>query len=167
MSLLTYPIQQRPTQQPAATDVRSWGGTLADVVAAGNALTVSRETHAGRLIALDGAPSVITLPDAAPGDGFEINLIVTAAAAHTVTVGDTTNERLVGTAQINDTGDSSAATMDAYATAGNSNKITCSVVGGLGTVGDTIQLKNYAADRWSVRCIGQAATDPATPFSNV
>lgn len=164
--LATLPIQAAPTSSLAQTDARSWGATLATVLDAGAALVVSRETHAGRIIALNGAPSLITLP-AAIGDGFEVLLMVTAAAAHVISTADGVNDRLVGSALINDTGDSAAATMDGFPTASNSNTLTCSVAGGLGTIGDTIRLTNYAVDRWSVRAFGQASTDPATPFSNV
>src|SRR3990167_9648674 len=91
--LATLPIKAAPTSSLAQTDARSWGATLATVRDAGAALVVSRETHAGRIIALNGAPSLITLP-AAIGDGFEVLLMVTAAAAHVISTADRKSTRL-------------------------------------------------------------------------
>lgn len=166
MSTVAFPLGQRPSSIIDAGDARSWGGQLPNVVNAGTSLTVSRETHWGRIIALNGSPSAITLPEAI-GDGFTIDLLVTAAQAHTVVTADGTNDRFVGLAMINDAGDSSAATVDAYPTASNTNKITASVAGGFGTIGDRCRLVNYAADKWSVQIFSQSSTDPVTPFSNV
>lgn len=144
-------------------------GSTNDAVisATASTLAVTAALHAGRTVVLNRSGGVaVTLP-AATGSGNRYRFIVgTASNANTINV--TGNDTFGGTAIINDTGDSSAATVDAFrATSGTTNKISPTTAGGGGLVGDIIEVEDIATDVWFTRCTFQSATDPVTPFSAV
>lgn len=164
---VAFPPVPAHTSLPAQTDARSWGGQAAQGVAAGAALTLTRQLHAGRTVLQDtAAGSAITLP-AALGSGDRYRVAVSVAGnAHTVATSPTTDV-LAGGIMINDTGDSAAATADGFPTAATSNKISQTTAGGGGKVGDYMEFVDILAGTWLVSGFFQGATDPTTPFSHV
>lgn len=160
-----FPPTPRPTTDLGVTDLRYNGIAAAVMVECGAALTLDRVLHAGRTIALNHATAAITLC-AALGTGARFRFVVTLAGAPTLACTPTT-DFFFGVVFINDAGDTSAATADAYPTASNSNKFTGAVAGGFGRVGDVIEIQDFAAGKWEIKGFSGSATDPVTPFSNV
>jgi hypothetical protein len=112
------------------------------------------------------AGTAVTLPHAT-GSGKRYRFVVgTASNANTIATAPTTDV-FAGQILINNTGDTSAATVDSYPTAANSNKISPTTVGGGGAVGDWIEVEDIAAGVWQVHGAFQLALDPVTPFSHV
>lgn len=147
------------------------GGTpvaLAGVgtVAAGSALTLTKETHSGKTILLDTLTgSVVTLP-AANGSGARFAFFVSVLA--------TSNSHIVKVANASDimagiiaTLDSDLATVNMFGfrTGATSDTITLDRTNtGSVTVGEWLELEDIAANLWAVR--GQlSGAAPATPFS--
>lgn len=136
-------------------------------VAAGAALTLTAETHAGRIVNLDtAAGSTVTLP-AASGSGnvyrFRVSVLATSNS-HIVKVANA-SDVFEGYAVISDTDTGSAASMF-MAVAGTSDTITLnrSTTGSV-TIGEYIEIEDVAANRFNVRAVLSGTGVVATPFS--
>lgn len=107
----------------------------------------------------------VTLP-AASGTGNRYKFIV-KTASNAYKIASTTGAGFfVGAILINDVGDSSAATVDAYAGNGTTHDfINPTTAGGGGLAGDWIEVIDIDTDKWAVSGVFQSATDPVTPFA--
>lgn len=122
------------------------------------------DKHSGGTVLLNRAAGVaVTLP-AASGTGQRFKVLVgTASNANTIRV--TGNDTFVGGIMIQNDGDSSAATADAYTPAAANNRISPTTAGGGGAVGDWMEFHDVAADKWQVFGYFSGVGDPVTPFS--
>lgn len=141
--------------------------TPRSITASAYSLNAGTVLDDGRSLYLNrAAGTAVTLP-AATGSGKRYRFIVgTASNANTIATLPTTDV-FAGQILINNTGDTSAATVDAYPTAATSNKISPTTVGGGGTVGDWLEFEDVASGVWQVHGAFQLAVDPVTPFSHV
>lgn len=129
--------------------------------------TLDAETHSNRTLVVNAAAGVaLTLPDATgTGDKYRV-VIGTLLTSGDVTVTAPSGSILKGIALINDIGDSTAATVDAYA-AGTSDEIfTFDQSAGGGKVGDWLELEDVATGVYAVRAHLTGQVDPATPFTS-
>lgn len=146
------------------------GGSLitgggAGPVAAGSTLTLTSE-HNGKTIALDTLTgSVVTLP-AATGSGCKFRFVVSVLAtsnSHKVQVANS-SDTMIGGGTIADT-DTSGAGYSFFAAA-TSDTITLNrTTTGSVTVGEIIEVEDYAANLWYVWFALSGTGTPATPFS--
>ena len=133
---------------------------------AGSTLTVVPDLHQGATIYLNtAAGSTVTLP-AATGSGVEYTFMVSALAtsnSHKVQVANAT-DTMAGVAIVVDT--DTAGTVTAFATAATSDTITLnrSTTGSV-TLGEFVQVKDLAANKWAVYCVLSNTSNGATPFS--
>lgn len=151
------------------TSARRWeyvavGG---GAVAAGAALTLTAETHAGRIINLDtAAGSTVTLP-AASGSGNIYRFRVTTLAtsnSHVVKVANAT-DTMEGMAIFADT-DTAGAAYAFMAAPATSDTITLNrTTTGSVTLGEVIEIEDIAANRFAVKAYLSATGTPLTPFS--
>src|SRR3990167_8818778 len=114
-------------------------------------LAVTPALHAGRRVVLNASGGVaVTLP-AASGTGNVYTFIV-GTASNATKIDCTTGAAFYqGTILINDTGDSSAATVDAYTANGTTHDlINPTTAGGGGSVGDWVEVTDIATDVWAV-----------------
>jgi len=137
------------------------------VIAAGSALTLTAETHEGRIINLDtAAGSTVTLP-AATGSGnvyrFRVSVLATSNS-HVVKVANA-SDAMEGMAIIADT-DTAGAAYAFMAVAGTSDTITLnrSTTGSV-TIGEYIEIEDIATNRFKVRATLSGTGTPLTPFS--
>lgn len=137
-------------------------------VAAGASLTLTAETHAGRIINLDtAAGSTVTLP-AATGSGnvyrFRVSVLATSSS-HVIKVANA-SDAMEGGVVIADT-DTAGAAYSFFAVAGTSDTITLnrSTTGSV-TIGEYIEVEDIAANRFAVRGVLSGTGTPLTPFSN-
>jgi hypothetical protein len=138
----------------------------APVVAAGSALTLTHEAHAGRIINLDTATgSVVTLP-AATGSGAKYRFRVSALA--------TSNSHIIKVASASDSFDGFAFMRDDtsdnaasfFAVAGTSDTVTLNrTTTGSVVIGEWIEIEDVASGRFHVRAFLANSGTPATPFS--
>jgi len=140
--------------------------STAAVVAAGSALTLTRETHSGKLIALDTLTgSTVTLP-AATGSMAKFRFYVSALAtsgSHIIKAASA-SDAMAGFIQSMD--DTSANCVAFYAVAGTSDTITLNrTTTGSVTVGEQIEIEDIAAGLWLVRGVVSNTGSPETPFS--
>jgi hypothetical protein len=137
------------------------------VIAGGSALTLTAESHAGRLINLDtAAGTTITLP-AASGSGnlyrFRVSVLATSNS-HKIQVANA-SDAFEGYAVISDTDTSSAASMF-MAAAGTSDTLTLNrTTTGSVTIGEYIEVEDIATNRFAVRAYLSGTGVVATPFS--
>ncbi len=142
-------------------------GSIPGSVAAGATLTLTEATHAGKTILLDtAAGSTATLP-AATGSGAVYTFIVSVLAtsnSHVVKVANS-SDAMQGYAVFADT-DTSGAGYAFFAVAGTSDTITLnrSTTGSV-TIGETIQVRDIAANRFHVAAFLSGTGTPLTPFS--
>lgn len=129
--------------------------------------TASRSAYAGRTTRLDAvAGFAVTLP-ASSGSGNKYRFVVGTAltsGTYVVKVANAT-DIMAGGVLINDTGDSSAATVDYFPTASTSDTYTMTQAIGGGKVGDWFEVEDFKSGTWVVHGVQQGVTDPTTPFS--
>jgi hypothetical protein len=145
-------------------------GTVIDAkvprcVGAGSAKTLTRE-DGGRTILLDtAAGSTVTLPRAT-GSGAIYRFLVSALAtsnSHIIKVGNTTDTMAGALVQMTDT---TNGVLCWFAVAGTSDTITLnrSTTGSV-TIGEHIEITDYAAGKFHVRGVLSGTGTEATPFS--
>lgn len=148
-----------------ATEINRVCDTSAKVVSAAAAtLAVTEALHDGKLIVLNKANGqAITLP-AASGSGASFEFVVGTAIT---SVGTTikvasASAIMAGTClQTADGGD----TVGAYETASDTDTITLNGTTTGGKVGDSVVIRDIAANLWAVRVVCAATGSEATPFS--
>jgi hypothetical protein len=127
-------------------------------------VTLSPDTHAGRITRLNLAAGIaVTLP-AATGTGDEYKIVVSTTFTGAATIKVVGNDIMKGTAILfADGGD----TVVGFATAADSDTIsmfgTANAQGGI--AGECIELVDLAADTWFVKLVSDAGGTEATPFS--
>lgn len=136
------------------------------LVNAGSTITLTRLAHGGRVILLDtAAGSTVTLP-AATGSGVNFKFIVSVTPTsnqHRINVvGD---DAFVGTAFVDADADCVADATVSFRAAADTDQINLNGTTTGGIVGDTVELIDYATDRWHVVIHSQATGTEATPFS--
>lgn len=148
--------------------VRSLAGFIsgADSLVAVTAATatVTAEAHAGRTVLLDrAAGQALTLPPATGSGNAYKFFVKTTITTNTTTikVADATDV-MAGVAIVANDTDASASIFE---TASTTDTITFdgSTTGGI--AGATVELQDVASNLWSVRIIGAATGEEATPFS--
>lgn len=166
MGIATFPAVAPITSQVAETVARSWGGGVGPTpVSAGAATLTLSALHNGRTVNLDqSGGTAVTLP-AATGTGFKCRLVVSVASNANTVLTLPTTDYFQGVALVNDVGDSSAATVDAYTAGSTSNKLAPTTAGGGGAVGDYIELEDIAAAKWAIKVVFRTSTDPVNPFT--
>jgi hypothetical protein len=129
--------------------------------------SATRAQNAGKTTALSAAAGLtITLP-ASRGQGDRYRFLVKTlltSNTYVVKVANSTDV-MTGGIFINNTGDTTAATVDFYPTAAASDTVTFDSAIGAGKAGDWIEVEDYAAGFWAVTGVFQGEDDPATPFS--
>lgn len=132
------------------------------VTAATESLTSTE--HAGRVVTLSrAAGQAITLP-AATGSGDVYHLVVLTTVTSnstTIKVADATDVMIGNALMAQDAADT--AVMFEAAATDDTITFNGSTTGGL--KGDSVELKDVAADTWWVRVVGAATGIEATPFS--
>lgn len=136
------------------------------LVAAGSALTMSEDAHAGKIIKLDtAAGSTVTLP-ASTGNGAVYRFIVTTlatASSHVVKVANT-SDAMQGIMIFGD--DTSSNAQWFAATAGTDDTITLNRgTTGSVTVGEEFVVRDISANRFHVSGTLTNTGTPATCFS--
>lgn len=141
-------------------------GAPSDFIAAGSTKALNQNDHANRTIKLDTATgSVVTLP-AATGSGYTYTFVVSVLA--------TSNSHIIKVANASDAmqgivllGDDTGANAQWFAAvAGTSDTITLnrSTTGSV-TIGETIRITDFAANRYHVEGVITNTGTAATPFS--
>jgi hypothetical protein len=151
------------------TSAGRWESRLSGggAVAAGSSLTLTADTHAGRVINLDtAAGSTVTLP-AASGSGniyrFRVSVLATSNS-HIVKVANA-SDAMEGYAVMRDT-DTVDNAEAFFAVAGTSDTITLNrTTTGSVTIGEYIEVEDVATNRFHVRAYLSGSGDLATPFS--
>lgn len=137
-----------------------------DRVAAGSALTLVNEFHAGKTILLNtAAGSTVTLP-AATGSNAVYHFVVSVLAtsnSHKIQVANA-SDIMVGVINTIDTDSSDA--VGPFATTSTSDTITLnrSTTGSV-RVGEMLTVRDVATNRWFVDGTVCVTGTPATPFS--
>lgn len=140
--------------------------TQVDFVSAGSALTLTVDSHAGKVIKLDtAAGSTVTLP-AATGTGAVYEFVVSVLAtsnSHVIKVANSTDAMQGIILTADDTGTS----VEWYAAvAGTSDTITLNrTTTGSVTVGEKIKITDFASGRFQVEGVISNTGSSATPFS--
>lgn len=134
-------------------------------IAGGATLTLTQATHAGKLIKLDTASgSVVTLP-ASTGSGARYRMLVTVLAtsnSHKVQVANATDVFRGIISSMDDTSDNAVA----FAAASTSDTITLNrTTTGSVSLGEYIEIEDYAAGFFRVSGFISNSGTPATPFS--
>jgi hypothetical protein len=130
--------------------------------------TASQAEHANRTTLLGAAAGgTVTLP-AATGSGdkyrFVVSVLLTSAAwAITAPAGSILN----GMALINNTGDSTAATVDAYPTGASDEQFNFTQSVGGGKIGDWVEVEDIVSGIYAVTAFIQGQPDPTNPFASV
>ena len=127
-------------------------------------VAVTAAAHAGRTVLLDrAAGQAVTLPAATgSGNAYKFFVLTTITSnTTTIKVADATDV-MAGVAIVANDTDASASIFE---TASTSDTITFdgSTTGGIR--GATVELQDVATNLWSVRVIGAATGEEATPFS--
>ena len=127
-------------------------------------LAVTQAAHDSKVITLNRAAGIaVTLP-AATGSGTSLHFIMAATVtSNTTTIKVTGNDIMVGEAMLGQ--DGGADTVVHFSTAADTDTITFNGTTTAGTIGDSVELIDIAADTWWVRVIGDATGTEATPFS--
>ena len=159
-----YKAAYRKSTRMRGTDLARLGGyTLA--VAAGSALTMTEELHAGTTISLDtAAGSTVTLP-ASTGQGAVYRFRVSVLA--------TSNNHIIKVANATDvmqgivfTSDDTSDAVFAFRTAASSDTITLNrTTTGSVQLGEWIELTDIAAGVFHVKALLANSGAQATPFS--
>lgn len=153
--------------------VRATGFMRRSVSRATAAFTVTRPINGGRTTVLDAvAGFTVTLPAATVattgvGAGAIYRFVVKTAltsGTYVIQVANSTDV-MAGGVFINDTGDTSAATVDFFPTAATSDTYTMTQSVGGGKVGDWFEVEDIGGSTWIVRGQQVGVTDPSTPFS--
>jgi hypothetical protein len=135
-------------------------------VAAGSALTLTVDAHAGKTIQLDTATgSTVTLPDAT-GSGAKFRFLVTVLAtsnSHIIKVPDADNT-MIGGIVIADTDTGGAASSFMAAATSDTITLNRSTTGSV-SLGEWIEVEDVAANKWAVRGLLSGTGVVATPFS--
>lgn len=142
------------------------GGTIQQAaVAAGSALTLTRDAHDGKTILLDtAAGSTVTLP-ASSGSGMRFRFVISVVPtsnSHIVKVANATDvmSGVIVTAQ------DAADTAVAWETASTSDTITLNRTTTGGTIiGEWVEIEDVVSGTWAVRGCTAATGTEATPFS--
>lgn len=141
-------------------------GGQSPAVAAGSTLTLTRAEHAGKTIGLNAlAGSVVTLP-AATGSGTKFRFLVTVLAtsnSHIVKVANA-SDVMFGVGTLADTDTAGAAYSFAAAATSDTITLNRSTTGSV-TIGEIIEVEDYAANLWHVWFALTATGTPLTPFS--
>ena len=148
--------------------VKAAGYVRYGVVSAITTLTVTRTKHAGRTVRLDLATGFTSTLPASTGSGdvyrFVCGTALTSTNSYIIKVANATDV-MAGGIDINDSGDTTAATNDFFPTAASSDTITILATNGGGKIGDWVELEDLKTGFWAVHGQLQGMTDPATPFS--
>lgn len=135
------------------------------LVAGGGTLTMTADSHAGKIIALDtAAGSVITLPTSTGGGAvYEFLVTVTATSnSHVIKVGNATDEFRGYVVQDSDT----ATAPNIWWAADNNDTITLNrTTTGLAAQGEYFKIVDAVAGHYYVQGYSQASGTEATPFS--
>jgi len=136
----------------------------ANIVSVTAAATLDPETHGNRTAVVNVAAGAALVLPAATGGGDKYRVVIgTANSGGAVTVTTASGDILKGTAIINNTGDSTAATADAYAAGASDEVFTFATASG---VGDFAEFEDIADGVWAVFAVLQSQADPATPFTS-
>lgn len=150
-----------------SADRMEWINIGGGNIAAGSALTLTAESHAGRWINLDtAAGSTVTLPAASGSRNmyrFRVSVLATSNS-HIVKVANA-SDAFEGYAVMSDTDTGSAGSVF-MAAAGTSDTITLnrSTTGSV-TIGEYIEIEDIATNRFHVRAYLSGTGVVATPFS--
>lgn len=123
--------------------------------------------HSGRTIRMDAVAGFTNTLPASSGSGNRYRFVAgttLTSGSYIVKVANATDV-MVGGIFINDTGDTTAATVDFYPTAATSDTITLAQSVGAGKQGDWIEVEDVKSGFWAVTGVLQAELDPSTPFS--
>lgn len=137
-----------------------------DYVAAGATKTLTAADDGGKIVRLDTAGgSVVTLP-AATGSGVEYTFVVTTlatSASHKIQVANG-SDIFVGTMTTIDTDSSDAVAIFGTTSTSDTYTLNRSTMGSV-RLGETIFVKDVAANRWYIDGIVCVTGVPATGFS--
>lgn len=142
-------------------------GSTQQVVALTGSTTLSRASHMGKILRLDGTGAAYTqtLPPAT-GSGDKYKFVVGAVNTSNHLIKVTGNDVMYGNIFTNSTTDTPDLGQP-WPTASDSDTITLNgTTTGGAAVGDTIELEDIAADKWAItRGITTTSGVEATPFS--
>lgn len=134
---------------------------VATTTAGGSALTVTRNSHLGRTVLLDTAPTTITLP-AALGTGDTYHFLCTLAGAHVIQVANAT-DTMVGIVFI---GSASAQACAVDVAGGTDDTLTMNATTTGGIAGGWVDVTDIAAGKWYVKGnIASSGTAASAQFS--
>ena len=138
------------------------------LVATTAAFTVSASAHAFRTVTFDAVAGYAATLPAATGTGNRYRFVVkTALTSNQYRFTVTGNDTFLGGHLTNDSGDTTAATMDFYPAAAANNQLDLTLLGGGGSVGDWVELEDVATDKWLVHAVFTSVVDPTNRFSTV
>lgn len=130
-------------------------------------LILNRNIHDNQPLILSvAAGTTITLPKAT-GSGATYKFVVGTASNANVINASTAGATFVGGYSQNDTGDTTAATVDFMAAVAGNNTFSPTTVGGGGTVGDWFEILDIATNVYQFRGANGLALDPTNRFSTV
>lgn len=139
--------------------------SLVSLTAASATLTAAAHAWPRTIAFNRGAGTAAVLP-AATGTGNIFRFVVGTASNANTLESQTGAAFFAGSILINDAGDSTAATVDAYPANGTTHDwIKPTTAGGGGAVGDWFEVQDIASGIYMVRGMFQTSTDPATPFA--
>lgn len=130
-------------------------------------ITITQALHAGRQLILNAAAGGAVVLPSATGSGdsyyFVVGTLLTSASWAFTSGG---SGKFNGGIDINDTGDTTAATADFFPCVnGTTATVTLAQSAGAGKRGDWIEFTDIASGQWAVRGMLQGELDPTTPFS--
>lgn len=135
------------------------------VVVTSSTVTLSPQTHAGRLVILNRAAGIaVTLPAASgTGDVYRMHVLASFTGASTIKVASASDEMQGNAVLFADGG----ATVVGFSAADNDDTIdmfgTANSTGGL--LGAFYELQDIASGYWRVSIVSDAGGTEATPFS--
>jgi hypothetical protein len=131
-------------------------------------VTLTPAAHAFRTLLINAAAGIAIVLPAATGSGNEYRGIFgTTLTSNATTVTAPAGSVLNGLAIINNTGDSSAATVDAYPTGASDEQLSFTASVGAGKAGDSFEITDVASGVYAVRVFIQGEADPVNPFGSV
>lgn len=153
---LTTPTINNPAIS-GPTPVTNTSGTVVAVAA----------THANRTTVLSkAAGGTVALP-AATGTGNKYRFVVgVTLTSVSWVISKAGSDTFFGNAIVNNTGDTTALTADAYQAAAGNNTFTLAFANLMGIKGDIVEFEDTAAAEWTVSAL-LTSVDPVTPFSTV
>ena len=138
------------------------------LVAATATLTVTASAHAFRTVTLDAVAGFASTLPAATGTGNRYRFAVkTALTSAQYKFSVTGNDTFLGGHFTNDSGDTTAATVDFYPAAAANNELNMTLAGGGGSVGDWVEFEDLITDKWLVHGVFTSVTDPTNRFATV